>query len=203
MEKAWVNDSATARFWRQLHNDCVDKLVNDPKQYLLKHMRHDYAMVREYQSRFGHIFRERGLNLYELIARACGEVWDNEDEEKGGVRHREKIAPIGVKEEHAVSLDPAREVGVRERQVQGDVVQAGNGRREIQLQEGGRRKAGGSAQEAAAEKKKQVEAGGGVKPHTKGLGNTEEGRLAEGLKPKKKQRKRKRPTLGQAFKLQN
>ena len=202
MEEVWVDDSPVARFWRRLHNECVDKLINDPEQFLLKHMRHDYQMVRDHQKRFGHIFKERGLNLYELIARACGEVWDNEDEEKGGVRHREKIVPIGVKEQHAISLDPAREVGVREGKVQGDVVQAGNGRREIQLQEGGRRKTGGSAQEAPrAEKKKQVEAGGGVKPHTVGLGNVEEGRLAEGA-PKKK-RKRKRPTLGKAFKMQN
>ena len=38
--------------------------------------------------------------------------------------------------------------------------------------------------------------------HTKGLGNVEEGRLAEAKKPKKK-RQRKRPVLGQAYKIQN
>jgi hypothetical protein len=41
-----------------------------------------------------------------------------------------------------------------------------------------------------------------VKQHTKGLGNVEEGRLADAKKPKKK-RQRKRPALGQAFKIQN
>ena len=39
------------------------------------------------------------------------------------------------------------------------------------------------------------------KQHTSGLGNVEEGRLAEALKPKKRQRKR--PALGQAYKIQN
>jgi hypothetical protein len=203
MEKSWVDNSPAARFWRQLHNDRVDDLVTDPEQYLLKHMRHDYKLVRTYQAKFGHIFRERGLNLFELIARACGEVWDEEDEEKGGVRPREKVVPIGVKEQHAVSLDPACEIGVRKGEIQGDVVQASDGRREIELQEGGRIKGGGSAQEAArAEKKKQVESGG-VTPHTKGLGNVLEGRLAEDAKPKKKQRQRKRPALGKAYKIQN
>ena len=84
MEDTWVNNDPVARFWRRLHNECVDKLISDPEKFLLKHMRHDFEMVRHYQKRFGHIFRERGLNLYELIARACGEVWDDEDEEKGG-----------------------------------------------------------------------------------------------------------------------
>ena len=40
------------------------------------------------------------------------------------------------------------------------------------------------------------------KQHTKGLGNIEEGRLADAAKPKKK-RQRKRPALGQAYKIQN
>ena len=35
--------------------------------------------------------------------------------------------------------------------------------------------------------------------HTKGLGNIEEGRLAENKKPKKKPRQRKRPVLGKAY----
>ena len=38
--------------------------------------------------------------------------------------------------------------------------------------------------------------------HTKGLGNIEEGRIAEKAKPKKK-RQRKRPALGSQFKNLN
>ena len=137
MEEAW-GETPLTRFWVKLHNQCVDNLVNDPEQFLLKHMRHDHDMVRDYQKRFGRIFEERGLNLYELIARACGEIWDDEDEEKGGVM-REKVAPMEVKSpvRHALSLDCPREIGVRQRKVQGDDVQAGNGFREKFLQEGG------------------------------------------------------------------
>ena len=83
MEAAW-GDTPHARFWIRLLNENVDSLINDPEKILLRHMRHDHQMVRDYQKRFGCVFEERGLNLYELIARACGEIWDNEDEEKGG-----------------------------------------------------------------------------------------------------------------------
>ena len=132
MEAAWEDDSPQARFMCRLHNQVVDQLVSDPKQFLLRHMRHDFKMVREYQKRFGYIFQERGLNLYELIARACGEVWDNEDEEKGGVQSAaEKSAPMEVKKRspHAVRVDCPRQVGVREGKRERHVVQAGSPRR--------------------------------------------------------------------------
>ena len=136
MEAAW-KDTAHAAFWRRLLNENVDALVNDPDKHLLRHMRHDHQMVRAYQKRFGSVFKERGLNLYELIARACGEVWDDEDEEKGGVL-RKKVAPMEQRKvANAICLDPAREIGVRERESKGHVVQAGDGCREEDLQEGG------------------------------------------------------------------
>ena len=96
MQSAW-KDTAHAQFWRRLLNEKVDSLVNDPEKILLRHMRFDHQMVRDYQKRFGTIFKERGLNLYELVARACGEVWDNEDEEKGGVLQK-KVAPMEQRE---------------------------------------------------------------------------------------------------------
>ena len=40
------------------------------------------------------------------------------------------------------------------------------------------------------------------KAHTKGLGNVEEGRLAEAAKPRKP-RQRRRPVLGKAYKALN
>ena len=205
MEAVWENDSPQIRFLCRLHNQVVDQMLSDPDQFLLRHMRYDYTMVREYQKRFGHIFKERGLNLYELIARACGEVWDNEDEEKGGVRAAEKSAPMEVKKRspNAVSVDCPRQVGVREGKREGNDVQTGDGRREVELQargQGRREIGGGSPQKAPPEKKKaslKVS-----KAHTKGLGNVEEGRIAEAAKPKKK-RQRKRPVLGKAYKALN
>ena len=150
MEAAWVDESPAAKFWSRLHNEVVDKLVSDPDQFLLRHMRFDHDMVREYQKRFGHIFTERGLNLYELIAKACGEVWDNEDEEKGG--HMKKVAPMDVKENpNAICVDHPRQIGLREREGQGHVVQGRDDRREEDLQEEGRGRrffGGGSPQKA-------------------------------------------------------
>ena len=141
-----MNDSPQIRFLCRLHNQVVDQMLEDPDQFLLRHMRHDYKMVRDYQKRFGSIFKERGLNLFELIARACGEVWDNEDEEKGGLPIK-NLAPMEVKKRgpNAVSVDCPRQVGVREGKRQGHVVQAGDGRREVELQAGGqgRREIGG------------------------------------------------------------
>ena len=198
--EVWVDP--VGRFWDRLYNGVVDGMLHDPQKVLLRHMRHDYEMVRDYQKRLGYIFRERGLNLYELIARACGEIWDEEDDEKGGVL--KKLVPMVLKgAQHAVRVDYPCQVGVREREIQGDDVQAGNDQCKIELQEGeGRKVGGGGSQEKTAEKKKQKSEGGGrVSEHTKGLGNVEEGRLAEGKKPKKRQRKR--PSLGQTYKIQN
>jgi hypothetical protein len=58
---------------------------------------------------------------------------------------------------------------------------------------------------SAAKKKKPDEESGRKRvkqQHTKGLGNVEEGRLAEAAAPKKK-RQRKRPTLGSQYKTMN
>ena len=62
----------------------------------------------------------------------------------------------------------------------------------------------GSSQEASAKKKKPNEErkrGGVSTAHTKGLGNVEEGRIAEQAVPRKRQRKR--PKLGSQFKNLN
>ena len=132
MQQVW--ESPAEGFWRRLLNGRVDDLVNDPKKVLLRHMRHDHVMVKRYQRRFGPIFRERGLNLYKLIADACGEVWDNEDEEKGMLP---KKTPPRLNKGNAVSLDCAREVGLRQDQGQGGDVPGRDGPSEEDVQEEG------------------------------------------------------------------
>ena len=210
MEAVWKEDTPHARFWKQLLNNRLDEMLSDPESATLKRMRLDHQLVRFYQRRFGTVLEQRGLNLYELIAKACGEVWDDEDEEKGGVQRAvvEKSPPMELKgtERHAIGLDRSRQIGVRQRKVQGDVVQAGNDLGQVQLPQGevvkGRGE-GGDQAEAQARQKKKAETGGGVKKqHTLGLGNVEEGKLADKAKPKKK-RNRKRPSLGKAFQIQN
>ena len=80
MEEMWVDKSPHATFLRKLMNSRVDELVNS--QDWLKKMRYRNEEVRWWQKRAGDIFEERGINLYQLIAQAHGECWDNEDEEK-------------------------------------------------------------------------------------------------------------------------
>ena len=143
MHNAWAQEEPIVRFWRRLLNENVDQLVNDPEKFLLKHMRHDHAMVKDYQKRFGQILDERGLNLYKLIAEACGEVWDEEDEEKQCLQPK-KRPPMN--KGNAVSLDHPREVRVREREVKGDDLPRRDGCREEDVQKGGSGRARGGPQ---------------------------------------------------------
>ena len=123
MDSVW-REGPVKRFWDRLLNENVDRLVTDPEQFLLKHMRHDYAMVKDYQKRFGHIFEERGLNLFQLIAKASGEVWDSEDEEKGACILLKKRPPSNQRNHgNHDDFDPARESGVPEGEGRGDEVQ--------------------------------------------------------------------------------
>ena len=82
METVWNVETAHQRFWRRLLNQNIDRLIRDPEKFLLKHMRYDNAMAKDYQKRYSTILAERGTSMYKLIAEACGEVWDEEDEEK-------------------------------------------------------------------------------------------------------------------------
>ena len=52
METVWAQETAHQRFWRRLLNENVDRLINDPEKFLLKHMRHDHEMVKQYQRLF-------------------------------------------------------------------------------------------------------------------------------------------------------
>ena len=125
-----------ALFWERLLNDNVDRLLRDPEKFLLKHMRYDHDFLRDYQRRFGTVLRARGLNLYKLVAQACGEVWDNEDEEKACFQPK-KEAPMDQRG-NAVSLDHARKVGVREDQGKGGDLPGCDGASEENLQKKGR-----------------------------------------------------------------
>ena len=121
MEKVW--DDPVADFWVKLHNECVDKLVNDPEKFLLKHMRYDHKMVREYQKRFGRVWAEYGTDIYRLIAEACGECWDMQDEEKKEAAVNQRIEDdnlVAAREEdprgreHELQGKPEASVGLLE-----------------------------------------------------------------------------------------
>ena len=131
MNSVWNEETPHQRFWRQLLNKNVDDLINDPEAFLLKHMRYDNDMAKGYQKRFGASLTERGTNIYKLIAGACGEQWDSEDEQKNACAPVKKEFPCNQRN-HGThdDLDPARKSGLPEGQGRGHVVQirtAGSG----------------------------------------------------------------------------
>ena len=115
MEEAWEDNSPHACFWRQLLNNRVDDLLSSPNW--LRELRYNHSMVRWWQRRCGHIFEERGLNLYQLIADAHGEIWDEEDEQKCASIAKNVVSPK-VKQKprqgDGVGVDCSRQVGVPE-----------------------------------------------------------------------------------------
>ena len=125
MEKVWTDDdNPHKKFLRTLLNNRVTEMVGSERW--LKSLRYKHDEVRWWQKRAGYIFEERGINLYQLIAQAHGECWDNEDEQKsasakaaglplprpGGAE--KNVPPIGKEpQQNAISLDHPREIGVR------------------------------------------------------------------------------------------
>ena len=153
MEQVWVDDSPHAAFFRRLLNSRVDELVNS--QEWLKRLRHSHEEVKWWNKRCGHIFEERGLNLFELIAQANGECWDldSEDEQKCAQAAEENVVPPMLKKKprqrDALGLDHPCEVGLRERQEEERQlhVRTGDERRQKDVQAGRQelyRRAGGS-----------------------------------------------------------
>ena len=79
----------------------------------LQFLRTDYDKARVNQKLFGHVYARYGTDIYKLIAKACNEVWDEEDEEKNAFRCSKKEA--AVKQREYDDLAPAREKGSRSR----------------------------------------------------------------------------------------
>ena len=118
MESVWEHDTPHARFWRQLLQQNADQRRLD-EEYL-KRLRFQPARAKEDQKRFGDIWAQHNTNIYKLIAKSYGEVWDDEDEEKQRSRESalalEKTGCIPTKGDD--NLDRAREESPRSRQHQ-------------------------------------------------------------------------------------
>ena len=142
MEKAWFSDDPHQKFWRNLLNGRVDELVNSKRW--LQSLRYKNDEVRWWLKKCGHIFEERGINLYELIAQSHGECWEMEDYDEQKFKEEwvpKKVALPIVKEkprQNALSLDHPREVGIRSQEEEKSFVQvrSGDEGRESDLQKG-------------------------------------------------------------------
>ena len=136
MDQVW--ESPKARFWRRLLNENIDKFLNDPEKRILRHMRYDHKMAKEYQRLFGAILKERGLDLDTLIGEAYGEDWDlgkyvSQDEEK--VAHSQQR-----NHETHDDLDRTRKGGLCKGQGGRHVLQGGPESRGQDLEEEGQRR---------------------------------------------------------------
>ena len=77
---SWDDEGPTARFWKRLVRERALEFMRSPDY--LKGLRHDNKRAVADQKAFGHIWEEFGTNVYQLIAGAHGESWDEEDEQK-------------------------------------------------------------------------------------------------------------------------
>jgi len=135
MEQAW-GESPSVRFWRRLLNENIDKFLNDPDKMMLRHLRYDHKMAKDYQRLYGAILKERGLDLDTLIGEAYGENWDlgkwypTAPEEK--VAHNQQ--------RNHDDLDRTRKGGLCEGQGRRDVLQGGPKSSGQDLEEKGQRR---------------------------------------------------------------
>ena len=83
MHKVWEAESARTRFWKRLIRERAIEFMRAPDY--LRTLRHRNDQACKDQKRFGHIWEEYGTNVYQLIAEACGETWDEEDDAKCAV----------------------------------------------------------------------------------------------------------------------
>ena len=80
MHRAWEEDTAHGRFWRQLVRGRAIANMQDAEY--LRSLRYQNDRAKKDQRLFGKIWEEHGTNIYKLIANAHGEEWDHEDDEK-------------------------------------------------------------------------------------------------------------------------
>ena len=140
----WDERTPHQRFWDNLVNGALDRLLKCPDQ--IKALRYDYDEMRRVQKTLGLALDQRGTSMMRLVAEAHGEIWDAEDDEKQAARQSieeilertEKSVPLKSKgnpvTEDAIQMGAAREIGVREGQSQGHDLPPSNDRREIHLQ---------------------------------------------------------------------
>jgi hypothetical protein len=65
MEAAWVDNSPHARFFRTLHRNRVDQILNS--QVWLQSLRHNWEELTATARRFQKVFDERGIDFMEFV----------------------------------------------------------------------------------------------------------------------------------------
>ena len=133
-------------FWDKLLQERAEMFENFPE--FLRSLRFNYKEAERMQRMFGRVWASRNTNIYKLIARACGEVWDDEDDEKAAYARSRPKKDVAIKQSDTRrpndDLVGAREKGARRRQHELQGVPETR-QRLLEEAEGGLRLRGGSS----------------------------------------------------------
>ena len=110
----WEYETPQQRFWKRLVRQRAESHMQDAKY--LQALRHRNDLAKADQKRFGHIWAEHNTNIYKLIAKAHGENWDAEDDEKNAFALHEQNKTAALPQRENDNLAAAREEGPRERE---------------------------------------------------------------------------------------
>ena len=139
MHALWEYETPQQRFWKRLVRQRAESHMQDAKY--LQALRHRNDLAKADQKRFGHIWAEHNTNIYKLIAKAHGENWDAEDEQKTAYALHEQKKTAALPQRENDNLVAAREEGPRERE---HVVQ-GLAQESVRLVEKGKGQGGGGS----------------------------------------------------------
>ena len=107
-------------FWDKLLQERAEMFENFPE--FLRSLRFNYKEAERMQRMFGRVWASRNTNIYKLIARACGETWDDEDDEKAASARSRPKKDVAIKQSDTRrpndDLVATREEGARRREHQ-------------------------------------------------------------------------------------
>ena len=112
LESAWREDAASLFLQKLRENRALEMMKNKD---MLKQLRYEPKMSKQMQRWFGAIWARHNTDIYKLIAQACNETWDLEDEEKHAfVRETaKKESAVNNKQRKHDDLVATRETGAR------------------------------------------------------------------------------------------
>ena len=100
MHTVWEHESPSEKFIRQLRRQRAIMFMKN-KEYL-RSIRCNHEIAKADQKAFGAIWKEYGTDIYQLIAGACGESWDSEDEQKNAPAPLKKETALNQKDDDLV-----------------------------------------------------------------------------------------------------
>ena len=116
MHTAWETETPHQRFWKKLIRQRAESHMQDVAYLRMLRNRNDLAKAD--QKHFGAVWAEHGTNIYKLIAKAHGEVWDSEDDQKTASKLEAHEKSDSIEQKENADLDRTREESPRGRQHQ-------------------------------------------------------------------------------------